>query len=189
MADRKEPRLKREYFEKIQKALMKELKLDNVHQVPALKKIVVNIGLGEALDDKGVLEHVEEQLKQITGQKPVVTLAKGAVSGFKIRKGDPIGMKVTLRGERMWDFFDKLVNVVLPRTKDFRGLPVSAFDGGGNYTVGLDEQTAFPEIDPNKVDRARGLEMTIVIESENDEHSKEFLSKFNFPFVKDGKKV
>jgi large subunit ribosomal protein L5 len=189
MSDRVEPRLKKEYYEDVREKLMKELDLDNIHEVPLIQKIVLNIGLGEALDDSSVLENAEEELKLISGQKPVVTLSKGAVSGFKIRKGDPIGMKVTLRNERMWEFFDKLVNVVLPRTKDFRGLPVEAFDGRGNYTLGLEDQTAFPEIDPNKIQDTRGLEVTIVIDSKSDEHSMKMLNKFDFPFVKDGKKV
>jgi large subunit ribosomal protein L5 len=189
MPERRVPRLKKQYNEEFKDELMKELELENVHQIPRIKKIVVNIGLGEALDDRTILENVEQELRQITGQQPVVTLAKGAVSGFKIRKGDPIGMMVTLRGNRMWEFFDKLINVVFPRTKDFRGLPVSSFDSSGNYTIGIKEQTAFPEIDPNAVNKTRGMEVTLVIDSKIDKHSRAFLNKFGFPFVKDGEKV
>jgi large subunit ribosomal protein L5 len=189
MTDKRVPRLKKEYKEKVQGELQKDLKLDNIHRVPKIEKIVVNTGLGEALDDRTVLENTEEELAKITGQKPVTTLSRGAISGFKIRKGDPIGMKVTLRGNRMWEFLDKLINVVFPRTKDFRGLPVSAFDGSGNYTIGIEEQTVFPEIDPNAISQNRGMEITIVIDSESDKHSEELLLKFGFPFVKDGEKV
>lgn len=183
MAD--EPRLKKEYKEKIRGELLKELGVSNMMEVPVLKKIVVNVGLGEVTSDKNVVEEFAKDLTLITGQKPIPTIAKKAISGFKIREGDEIGLKVTLRGNRMWDFFDKLVNVVMPRTKDFRGLSNKAFDGSGNYTVGVKEHTVFPEIDPNAVMKMRGLEITLVMSTRNDEHAKAFLDKFGFPFSKD----
>jgi len=183
------PRLKEQYNKTVRKELLEELSLGNLFRVPRLEKVVINIGLGEALSDKGVWEIVEKEFKQISGQKPVQTLAKRAIAGFNIRKDDPIGMKVTLRGNRMWEFLDKLISVVFPRTKDFRGLPVSAFDNSGNYTIGITEQTVFSEINPNDVVKFRGMEVTIVTSAENKDHSKALLDKFGFPFAEDGKKV
>lgn len=180
------PRLKKEYDDKIRKELLDELKLRNLMEVPRISKIVINAGVGEATGDKGVLETVEGELKQISGQKPIYTLAKRAISSFKIRRGDPIGMKVTLRGKRMWEFLDKLINVVFPRTKDFRGLPATAFDGSGNYTVGIKEQTVFPEIDPNSVTKLRGMEVTIQTTTDNNDYARALLDKFGFPFIKNG---
>lgn len=183
------PRLKEQYNKTIKGELLKELGLDNILMVPGFEKIVINIGLGDALKEKGVLETVEKELKQISGQKPVATLAKKAIAGFQIRKDDSIGMKVTLRGNRMWEFIDKLISIVFPRTKDFRGLSGLSFDGSGNYTVGITEQTVFPEINPNDVTKFRGMEITIVMNAECDDHAKALLDKFGFPFAKDGKKV
>ncbi len=183
------PRLKKEYIEKYRDELKKELKLDNVMEVPRFEKIVVNVGLGEAVENKDAIEDMSRQIELITGQKPVVTLARKAVSGFKIRKGEEIGLVVTLRGNRMWHFIDRLINITLPRTKDFRGLPLNSFDGSGNYTIGIKEQTAFPEIDPSEVEKLRGLEVTIVTSTEDDKYAKALLDKFGFPLQKDGKKI
>ena len=183
------PRLKAEFDNKIREELKKELKLSNTMTVPIIQKVVLNIGLGEAIDEKGVIEEMTKQLSEITGQKPVETLSKRAISSFKIRKGDVIGLKVTLRGNRMWEFIDKLINVTLPRTRDFRGLPADAFDGQGNYTIGILEQTVFPEIDPNEVTKLRGLEVTFVTSATDDVQAKALLDKFGVPFSQDGKKV
>ncbi|MEA3357451.1 MAG: 50S ribosomal protein L5 [Patescibacteria group bacterium] len=180
------PRLKKEYVEKYRKELLKELKLQSVMAAPDLKKIVINMGLGAAIEDKSVIEIATEELRMISGQKPVVTLAKKAISGFKIKKGDAIGLKVTLRGVRMWEFMDKLISIAFPRTKDFRGLSPDAFDGSGNYTIGITDQTVFPEIDPNTVDKLRGMEITIVTNADNDKDASELLNKFGFPFTKSG---
>lgn len=183
------PRLKKEFDKKIRGELEKELKLSNPMEVPALRKVVLNIGLGEAVDEKGAIEEMTKQMATITGQKPVETLSRRAISAFKIRKGDVIGLKVTLRGNQMWEFIDKLINVTLPRTRDFRGLPFDAFDGQGNYTIGIPEQTVFPEIDPNEVTKLRGLEVTFVTSATDDAQGKALLDKFGVPFSKDGEKV
>lgn len=182
-------RLKKQYEEQYRKELMKELSLASIMEVPVFTKVVINVGLGEAVDDKGVFEQVSNDLMVIAGQKPIQTLSRGAISAFKIRKGDPIGLKVTLRGRRMWEFIDKLINVSLPRTKDFRGLSQKAFDGSGNYTLGIEEQTIFPEIDPNAIAKMRGMEVTIVTSTDSDASAKALLNKFGFPFIKDGEKV
>jgi large subunit ribosomal protein L5 len=178
-------RLKEEYNNKIREELLKEGKFGNVMAVPTLEKIVLNIGAGDAVSDSGAMEDMVEILTKISGQKPVINKARKAISAFKIRKGLEIGTSVTLRGERMWEFFDKLVNVVFPRVKDFRGLPVSSFDGSGNYSIGMDDHTAFPEIDPNDTSKIRSLEVTIVTTARNDKDGKMFLDKFGFPFKKD----
>ena len=178
-------RLQEEYNKTISKELMKEQGYNNVMQVPTLKKVVVNVGAGEAVDNKTALEEIVEILTRITGQKPVVNKAKKAVSAFKIREGMEIGVSVTLRGERMWQFFDKLVNIVLPRTKDFRGLNPKSFDGAGNYSLGVEDHTVFVEIDPNNVSKIRSLEVTIVTTARNDKDGKALLDKFGFPFRKD----
>ncbi|MFH1547184.1 MAG: 50S ribosomal protein L5 [bacterium] len=183
------PRLKKEYVEKYRDELKKELKLDNIMEVPMFNKIVLNVGMGEALENKDAIEDMTKQFELITGQKPVVKKAKKAISGFKIRKGEEIGLSVTLRGDRMWHFLDRLINIAFPRTKDFRGMPVSSFDGSGNYTIGIREQTSFPEIDPNEITKLRGMEITIVTSTINDIHAKALLDKFGFPFKKDGKEV
>lgn len=180
------PRLKAEYDSKYKAELKSELKLDNIMQVPALEKIVINVGLGEALADNTLMDQVVEEIKQITGQKPVITQSRKAISGFKLRKGDKIGIKVTLRGAKMWEFFDKLISVVFPRTKDFRGLPETAFDKSGNYTIGIKEQIAFPEIEPSMVKKVRGMEITIVTTTTEDKYAKALLDKFGFPFKKNG---
>ena len=178
-------RLREEYNKKIKKELMKEGGYTNHMQVPTIKKIVVNVGAGETVTNSGALAEISEMLKLITGQKPVVNRAKKAVSAFKIRQGMEIGVSVTLRGDRMWEFFDKLVNIVLPRTKDFRGLDVKSFDGAGNYSIGIEDHTVFVEIDPNNVTKVRSLQVTIVTTAKNDKEAKMLLDKFGFPFKKD----
>ncbi|MGI6484135.1 MAG: 50S ribosomal protein L5 [Candidatus Dojkabacteria bacterium] len=177
-------RLQEEYNKRISKELMKEQNYGNVMEVPTLKKIVVNIGAGETVENKGAMDEIVEMLTKITGQKPVINKAKKAVSAFKIRQGMDIGASVTLRGDRMWQFFDKLVNIVLPRTKDFRGLSPKSFDGAGNYSLGIEDHTVFVEIDPNNVTKIRSLEVTIVTTAKDDEGGKALLDKFGFPFTK-----
>lgn len=178
-------RLREEYNNKIKQELMKEGGFKNPMEVPMLKKIVVNVGAGEAVNNKAAIEEIVEILRLITGQKPVVNKAKKAISAFKIREGMEIGVSATLRGDRMWEFFDKLVNVVLPRTKDFRGLNPKSFDGAGNYSLGVEDHTVFVEIDPNNVTKIRSLEITIVTTAKNDKDAKLLLDKFGFPFRKD----
>ena len=178
-------RLRDEYNKKIKNEIKKEINYENLMEVPTLEKIVVNVGAGEVITNKSALDEIIEMLTLITGQKPVVSKAKKAISTFKIRQGMDIGVFVTLRGERMWEFFDKLINIVLPRTKDFRGLKINSFDGAGNYSLGIDDHTVFIEIDANNTPKIRGLQITIVTTAKNDEEAKIFLSKFGFPFIKD----
>lgn len=178
-------RLKEEYNKKIKQELMTEGGFKNPMEVPIFKKIVVNVGAGEAVNNKTAIEEIVEILRLITGQKPLVNKAKKAVSAFKIREGMEIGVSATLRGDRMWEFFDKLVNVVLPRTKDFRGLNPKSFDGAGNYSLGVEDHTVFVEIDPNNVTKIRSLEITIVTTAKNDKDARLLLDKFGFPFKKD----
>lgn len=178
-------RLREEYNNKIMKELLKDGGFSNVMAVPTLKKIVLNVGVSEATTNSEVIEEMVGILTQISGQKPIVTKAKKAISSFKVREGMDLGVSVTLRGERMWDFFDKLVNVVLPRTKDFRGLPVTSFDGAGNYSIGIEDHTVFPEIDANNVRKIRSLQVTIVTTAKENESAKMFLDKFGFPFRED----
>ena len=177
-------RLKEEYNNRIRKELLQEKGFKNLMEVPALKKIVVNAGVGEATTNKGALDEMTAIFEQITGQKPVLTKAKKAVSAFKVREGMEVGIMVTLRGDRMWEFMDKLVNVVLPRTKDFRGLNPNAFDGAGNYALGIKEHTVFPEIDTNKVQKIRPLQIIFVTTAKTNEDARAFLDKFGFPFKK-----
>ena len=158
----------------------------NVMQVPRLEKIVLNIGLGEAIQNAKALESAETDLVAISGQHPVTTRAKKSIAAFKLRTGMPIGLTVTLRGERMYDFLDKLVNAVLPRSQDFQGIPPDAFDGRGNYTLGFKEQIYFPEIDYDKIDKVRGLGVTIVTTAEKDEDGRHLLDLLGMPFTKDG---
>ncbi len=179
-------RLQKEYTSKYRDELKKELSLDSVMAVPKLEKVVINCGIGEAVTNSQALDDVVEIITLIAGQKPVITQAKKAVSSFKIRKGDKIGVMTTLRGKRMWDFFDKLINITLPRTKDFHGLSSKAFDGSGNYSFGIEDHIVFPEVDPNKVQKIRSLQITFVTSTRNDEHAKAFLNKFGFPFTKNG---
>jgi large subunit ribosomal protein L5 len=165
-------------------ALFEELSLENVMQVPTIEKIVLNIGVGDALDNPKTLDEAVRDLTTITGQRPVITKAKKSIANFKLREGRAIGTKVTLRGDRMWSFFDRLVNVALPRVRDFRGISPDAFDGRGNYTLGLREQLIFPEINYDDVETVRGMEITIVTTAENDDQARALLSKFGMPFKK-----
>lgn len=177
-------RLKEIYKEEIAPALFEELNLENVMQVPKIEKIVVNIGVGEALDNPKALDEAVRDLTTITGQRPVVTLAKKSIANFKLREGRAIGTKVTLRGDRMWAFLDRLINVALPRLRDFRGISPDSFDGRGNYTLGLQEQLIFPEINYDDVDSVRGMEITIVTTAENDDQGRALLLKVGMPFKK-----
>jgi large subunit ribosomal protein L5 len=179
-----EPRLKVKYTEEIAPMLKEQLGLDNVMQVPRLEKIVLNMGLGEAINDKKVIDDATEELALIAGQKPKVNQARKSIAQFKLRQGMPIGVSVTLRGARMWEFFDRLLAVAIPRVRDFRGLNPRAFDGRGNYSVGASEQLIFPEIDFDKVTQTRGLNITIVTTADNDDHGRALLAAFGFPFRK-----
>ena len=174
------------YKKEIVPALMDDLGLNNMLEVPRLVKIVVNVGLGEALDNPKAIEAATEDITSITGQKPVITKASKSIANFKLREGRAIGVKVTLRGDRMWAFFDRLVNVALPRTRDFRGISPNAFDGRGNYTLGLREQLIFPEIVFDKIDKVRGLEITIVTSARTDDQARRLLTMLGMPFRKEG---
>ncbi len=176
-------RLRERYTAEIAPALMKQFEYRNRMQVPRLYKIVVNVGLGEALQNAKAIEAATSDLAMITGQKPIVTRARRSIAQFHVRTGNPIGSKVTLRGERMWEFLDRLTSLALPRIRDFRGVPAKSFDGRGNFSVGLREQLAFPEIDYDKVDRLRGLEISIVTTAKTDEESKRLLELLGMPFA------
>jgi large subunit ribosomal protein L5 len=176
------PRLRDLYREQVVPALRKELGYQNVMQVPRLEKIVVNIGMGEALQNAKALDAAVADLMIITGQRPIVTRARKSIASFKVRAGNPIGVKVTLRGDRMWDFLDRLCNVALPRQRDFRGISPDAFDGRGNYSLGLREQLIFPEINYDKIDRIRGFEVTIVTTAETDQEGYWLLRHLGIPF-------
>ncbi len=173
--------LKKLYNEKLKAQIQKDLELKNVMQVPHLNKIVVNMGLGEALQNGKLIDAGVEQLRIITGQQPVVTRAKKAISNFKLREGVPIGVRVTLRGKRMYEFFERLVGFALPRVRDFKGLSPKAFDGRGNYTIGLKEQLIFPEIDFDKIEHVKGMNITICTSAETDEVGKVLLKSMGFP--------
>ncbi len=175
--------LKRRYHEEVVPALQKEFSYANPMQVPRLEKVVVNIGLGEALQNAKALDAAVGDLTAITGQKPIVTRAKRSIAQFRLRTGNAIGAKVTLRGERMWDFLERLTQLALPRIRDFHGVPSRSFDGRGNYSLGLREQLAFPEIDYDRVDRLRGLEVSIVTTAKTDEESKKLLELLGMPFA------
>ena len=177
-------RMKEQYQKEVAPALMKALNLDNVMQVPRVQKVVVNIGMGEALDNPKALDAAVNDVTLITGQKPVVTKAKNSIANFKLREGRTIGVKVTLRGEKMWAFLDRVLNVVLPRVRDFRGVSPDAFDGRGNYTLGLREQLIFPEIEYDKIDKIRGMEITIVTSARSDDHAAVLLQMLGMPFRK-----
>jgi large subunit ribosomal protein L5 len=177
------PRLLARYREDIAPALQSEFGYANVMQIPRLTKIVVNMGVGEATRDAKLMDGAVRDLTAITGQKPAVVRARKSIAQFKLREGMPIGAKVTLRGDRMWDFLDRLTTLALPRIRDFRGIPDKSFDGRGNYTLGLREQLAFPEIDYDKVDRLRGLEISIVTTAKTDEESKKLLELLGMPFA------
>ncbi len=175
--------LEKQYREELVPKLMSELGITNKMAVPKLLKVVINCGLGEALKDKKIADKVVEQLGLITGQRPVVTKAKVAISSFKLREKDIIGVKVTLRGKRMYDFVSRLVGIALPRVRDFRGIPTKGFDGRGNYTMGIAEQTIFPDLEYAVVDRVRGFEATFVTTAENDEYAKKLLQLLGMPFA------
>jgi large subunit ribosomal protein L5 len=175
--------LKERYTAEVVPALEKQFGYDNPMRVPRLDKIVLNIGLGEALSNAKAVDAAVGDLQLITGQKPIVTRAKRSIAQFRVRTGNPIGVKVTLRGERMWDFLERMTRLALPRIRDFRGVPGRSFDGRGNYSLGLREQLAFPEIDYDKVDRLRGLEISIVTTAKTDEESKRLLELLGMPFA------
>jgi len=172
------------YKDNVVSDLQKQFDYTSVMQVPRIEKITLNMGVGEALADKKVLEHAASDMAAISGQKPMITKARRSVAGFKIREGYPIGCKVTLRGLRMWEFFERLVTIAIPRVRDFRGLNAKSFDGRGNYSMGVREQIIFPEIDYDKVDKVRGLDITITTSAKTDEEGRALLSAFNFPFRK-----
>ncbi len=176
------PRLKEEYQTRIRKRLMERFRYKNIHQVPSLKKIVINVGAGEAVSDPKYLEVIAEDLSLITGQKPVITRAKGAVSAFKLKKGMPIGVKVTLRKDRMYEFLDRFLNFACPRIRDFRGFPPNSFDGRGNYTLGISEQLIFPELDVAKVKKVFGMDITFVTTAKRDDEAKALLEEFGLVF-------
>ncbi len=174
-------RLEKYYKETIAPALKEELALDNVMQIPRITKITLNMGVGEAVANKKVMEFAVKDMELISGQKPVVTYARKSIAGFKIRDGWPIGCKVTLRRERMYEFLDRLVSIAIPRIRDFRGLPAKSFDERGNFSMGVKEQIVFPEIDYEKIDTLRGLDITITTSAANDEQARALLKGFNFP--------
>ncbi len=180
------PRLKVKYNDEVRDALRSELELGNVMEVPRFEKIVINVGVGAAVDNKGLLEKVVTDLTAIAGQKPIITKAKKSIAGFKLREGNAIGVKVTLRGDQMWEFFDRLVTLAIPRIRDFRGLSPKSFDGRGNYTFGVTEQLIFPEIDYDKVDTTRGMDITIVTTARSNAEGKALLDAFGFPFKREG---
>jgi len=180
--ERAVPRLKARYREELEQRLKDELALDNVMQVPRPLKVVVNMGIGEAIREARLLDGAVRDLTQITGQKPLVTKAKKSIAGFKIREGQSIGAKVTLRGDRMWEFLDRLISIALPRIRDFRGLNPKTFDGHGNFTFGLTEQLVFPEIDYDKIEKIRGMDITVVTSAETDTQGRALLTALGFPF-------
>jgi large subunit ribosomal protein L5 len=177
-------RLKEKFVKEVTPALMSKFNYKSVMQVPQLDKIVINMGVGDAVSNAKALDNAVEELATITGQKPVVTRAKKSIAGFRLREGMPIGAKVTLRGKRMYEFLDKLVSVSLPRVRDFRGISKKAFDGRGNYTLGVKEQLIFPEIDYDKVSKVRGMDIVIVTTANTDEEARELLTQFGMPFQK-----
>ncbi|MFD1008178.1 50S ribosomal protein L5 [Oceanisphaera ostreae] len=172
------------YNESVVKELMSQFGYKSIMQVPRIEKITLNMGVGEALADKKILDNAAADMAAISGQKPLVTLARKSVAGFKIREGYPIGCKVTLRGERMWEFLERLISISIPRIRDFRGLNTKSFDGRGNYSMGVKEQIIFPEIEYDKVDRMRGMDITITTSAKSDEEGRALLAAFNFPFRK-----
>jgi large subunit ribosomal protein L5 len=178
-------RMQEQYQKDVAPALYKSFNFKNVMQVPRIEKVVINIGLGEAMDEPKALEAAVSDLTQIAGQKPVMTKSRKSIAAFKLREGRVIGTKVTLRGERMWAFLDRLINIALPRVRDFRGVSADAFDGRGNYTLGLKDQLIFPEIDYDKIDKLRGMEVTIVTSAKTDDHARALLQMLGMPFKKE----
>jgi large subunit ribosomal protein L5 len=185
-AERTAPRLKARYDESLRARLQDELGLGNVMQVPRLDKVVINMGVGAATAQASLLEGAVRDLTTIAGQKPVVTRAKKSIAGFKLREGNAIGAKVTLRGDRMWEFMDRLISIAIPRIRDFRGLSPRSFDGNGNYTFGLTEQLVFPEIDYDSIDQPRGMDITIVTTASTDAEGRALLLALGFPFKREG---
>ena len=177
------PRLKEKYYKELAPKLKEELGIANVNDIPKLEKIVVNMGVGEAATDSKLIDAAVEDLRVITGQQPMICRAKKSIATFKLRAGMPIGAKVTLRGDRMYEFFDRLIAAAIPRIRDFRGLPANSCDGHGNYSMGVSEQIIFPEIDYDKVDRTRGMDITFVTTAKTDEEGKALLTAFGFPFA------
>ena len=183
MADEKyEPRLKAKYYAEVRDELQKQFDYKNPHQIPRFEKIVVNMGVGEAAQDSKAIDGAVADLRAITGQQPMIAHARKSIANFKLRAGMPIGAKVTLRGDRMWEFLDRLIAVAIPRIRDFRGISPKSFDGRGNFSMGVTEQLIFPEIDYDKIDRTRGMDITIVTTAETNEEGKALLKAFNFPF-------
>jgi large subunit ribosomal protein L5 len=180
------PRLKDKYRDEVRGALKDELQIGNVMEVPRFEKIVLNCGVGRATQQQSLLDGAVADLTVITGQKPLVTRAKKSIAGFKLREGNAIGAKVTLRGDRMWEFYDRLVSIAIPRIRDFRGLNPKSFDGRGNYTFGVTEQLIFPEIDYDKIDTVRGMDITIVTTARTDDEGRALLRAMGFPFRRDG---
>jgi large subunit ribosomal protein L5 len=180
------PRLRVQYDTQIRDQLKESLGLRNIMEVPRFEKIVINMGVGAAVAQPSLLEGAQRDLEQISGQKPIVTRAKKSIAGFKLREGNAIGAKVTLRGDRMWEFLDRLIALAIPRIRDFRGLPPNGFDGRGNYTFGVTEQLIFPEIDYDKVDAPRGMDITIVTTARTNDEGRALLDAFGFPFRRDG---
>jgi large subunit ribosomal protein L5 len=180
------PRLRRRYHESVRDTLAEQLGLDNAMEIPRLTKIVLNTGVGEAVTQKNLIDGAVTDLGIISGQRPLVTRAKTSIANFKLREGNPIGVKATLRGDRMWEFFDRLINLAIPRIRDFRGLPTRSFDGHGNYTFGVTEQLIFPEIDYDSIDTTRGMDITIVNTARTDAEGRALLDAFGFPFRREG---
>lgn len=186
VATTSQPRLKQRYESEVRAQLKEQLGLSNIMEVPRFEKIVLNMGVGLAAQQSSLLEGAVRDLAAISGQKPLVTRAKKSIAGFKLREGNAIGAKVTLRGDRMWEFLDRLIALAIPRVRDFRGLPPNAFDGRGNYTFGVVEQLIFPEIDYDRVDTVRGLDVTIVTTARTDAEGKALIQAFGFPFKREG---
>ncbi|WP_102337787.1 50S ribosomal protein L5 [Collinsella provencensis] len=184
MAEKYVPRLKTKYNEEVKQALQDKFNYPNVMMIPKMEKIVVNMGVGEAATDSKAIDGAVRDLRTITGQQPMVTRARKSIASFKLRAGMPIGAKVTLRGDRMWEFFDRLTAVAIPRIRDFRGISPKSFDGRGNFSMGVTEQLIFPEVDFDSVDHTRGMDITIVTTAKTDEEAKALLDAFGFPFKK-----
>ncbi|MDZ4826327.1 MAG: 50S ribosomal protein L5 [Actinomycetota bacterium] len=180
------PRLKQKYDSELKAQLKEELEFGNIMQVPRLEKIVLNMGVGRATQQRSLLDGAVTDMTIITGQKPSIRKAKKSIANFKLREGNEIGVKATLRGDRMWEFYDRLVSLAIPRIRDFRGMPTNQFDGRGNYTFGLNEQLVFPEIDYDKIDSVRGMDITIVTTANSNEHGRALMQALGFPFSREG---
>ena len=185
MAESTTPRLKEKYVSEIRDELQKQFNYKNVNMIPKIEKIVVNMGVGEAATDSKAIDGAVADLRAITGQQPMVTRARKSIATFHLRQGMPIGAKVTLRGDRMYEFLDRLIAIAIPRIRDFRGIKANSFDGHGNFSMGVTEQLIFPEIDYDKIDRTRGMDITIVTTAQTDEEGKALIAAFNFPFKRD----